>query len=339
MKDKVKTLWKLCFDDTESFIDLYFQHRYKEDRNIEIVKENEVLAALQLIDYPIKLWGTTLKSQYVSGVCTHPNHRNKGIAKELMKKAIWAMYDEEVAISTLIPAEGWLADYYRKFGYEYIFDYVRYEAHAENSQPDSSIIILPYTTIYKKAVYSYYAQKQEERDNCLLHTDDDLNTIIADLEMGGELLVAFSGERICGLAFAYNQPNEVTIGEMMNDTKEIESSFINYITKQQAGKKIYIINRVTKENANNPTLHLGMGRIINAKQFLNLWAKNEPQQKHHFNLTDSLIEANSGYYHIEDGRVSYSPQTPSNDCLNININQLILHLIGNKNLYMNLMLN
>ena len=28
MKEKVKALWKLCFDDSDQFIDMYFRLRY-----------------------------------------------------------------------------------------------------------------------------------------------------------------------------------------------------------------------------------------------------------------------------------------------------------------------
>ena len=29
MKEKVKALWKLCFDDSDQFIDMYYRLRYK----------------------------------------------------------------------------------------------------------------------------------------------------------------------------------------------------------------------------------------------------------------------------------------------------------------------
>ena len=36
MKEKVKALWKLCFDDSDQFIDMYFRLRYKSEINVVI---------------------------------------------------------------------------------------------------------------------------------------------------------------------------------------------------------------------------------------------------------------------------------------------------------------
>lgn len=36
MKEKVKTLWSICFNDSKAFIDMYFRLRYKSNVNIAI---------------------------------------------------------------------------------------------------------------------------------------------------------------------------------------------------------------------------------------------------------------------------------------------------------------
>ena len=36
MREKVKKLWKLCFNDSEEFTELYFRLRYNNDINIAI---------------------------------------------------------------------------------------------------------------------------------------------------------------------------------------------------------------------------------------------------------------------------------------------------------------
>ena len=33
IKEQVKSLWKLCFDDSEAFIELYFRLRYNNEVN------------------------------------------------------------------------------------------------------------------------------------------------------------------------------------------------------------------------------------------------------------------------------------------------------------------
>ena len=36
IKEKVKALWKLCFEDSEAFIEMYFRLRYNNEVNIAI---------------------------------------------------------------------------------------------------------------------------------------------------------------------------------------------------------------------------------------------------------------------------------------------------------------
>ena len=78
MKEKVKALWKLCFDDSDQFIDMYFRLRYKSEINVVIESGNEVISALQMLPYPMSFCGKQVATSYISGACTHPDFRNRG---------------------------------------------------------------------------------------------------------------------------------------------------------------------------------------------------------------------------------------------------------------------
>ena len=58
IKEKVKALWKLCFEDSEAFIEMYFRLRYNNEVNIAIESGDEVISALQMLPYPMTLWQT-----------------------------------------------------------------------------------------------------------------------------------------------------------------------------------------------------------------------------------------------------------------------------------------
>ena len=34
IKEQVKALWKICFDDSEEFVEMYFRLRYKTEVNV-----------------------------------------------------------------------------------------------------------------------------------------------------------------------------------------------------------------------------------------------------------------------------------------------------------------
>ena len=71
MREKVKKLWKLCFNDNDEFVDMYFNLRYNSEVNVAIESGDEVIAALQMLPYPITFHGNSVPTAYISGACTH----------------------------------------------------------------------------------------------------------------------------------------------------------------------------------------------------------------------------------------------------------------------------
>ena len=107
IREQVKSLWKLCFDDSEAFIELYFRLRYNNEVNLAIQSGEEVIAALQMLPYPMTFCGQTVPTSYISGACTHPDYRSKGVMRELLSQSFARMLRNGVLFSTLIPAEPW----------------------------------------------------------------------------------------------------------------------------------------------------------------------------------------------------------------------------------------
>ena len=76
IKEQVKALWKICFDDSEEFVEMYFRLRYKTEVNVAIQSGDEVISALQMLPYPMTFGGETVQTSYISGACTHPDFRS-----------------------------------------------------------------------------------------------------------------------------------------------------------------------------------------------------------------------------------------------------------------------
>ena len=53
MREQVKKLWKLCFNDSDELTEMYFRLRYNNEVNIAIQSGEEVIAALQILPYPM----------------------------------------------------------------------------------------------------------------------------------------------------------------------------------------------------------------------------------------------------------------------------------------------
>lgn len=121
VKEQVRRLWATCFHDSEAFMDLYFGCRYADSLNEYMESDGQVMAALQRIPYRLTYEGMNVPVAYISGACTHPAYRERGVMRKLLAQAHQSMFREGVLFSTLIPAEEWLKGYYARSGYTLCF--------------------------------------------------------------------------------------------------------------------------------------------------------------------------------------------------------------------------
>lgn len=228
-KAEVASLWQTVFEDSDAFINLFFSRVYKPENTLVAKRGNRIVSALQMIPYDLKIAGNIFPSAYVCGVCTHPSARGKGIMKTLMTAAMEQMHRRAYTLSTLIPAEPWLFDFYQPFGYTIPVNYL-----AETYVPPPSTASFPYSFVECRDLryFSFYNQKQLERENVLLHSEYDYQTILHDFfQENGHVYVALEENQPVGIAFAQPKPetNTIIIKEIFYNHPTIKDALIHHI--------------------------------------------------------------------------------------------------------------
>ncbi len=328
LQKQVKALWQQCFNDTPQFVEFYFTLRYKEERNIAIPKGNRVVAALQLLPYSMTFCGVEIPTAYVSGACTHPDYRNQGIMKELLARAFRKMHDEGILLSTLIPAEPWLFDYYARLGYAAVFRRIptactpNLEATPKEIEADSS-----------KKIYPFLSRHWSTHPCCILHSPEDFAGILMDMVLSGARIPLIrydasdegSTGELAALAILYPDGNGGwRLEELLADTPEAEAQLREYIHARPLSEE------------EQP---FGMARIIRAPEFLQRYAAAHPEASMDFLLTDGQLPANNGYYHINKGVCTHSSTDAPANCRSLSINELTELLLRPMHPHMSLMLN
>lgn len=234
IKEQVKALWKVCFDDSEEFVEMYFRLRYKTEVNVAIKSGDEVISALQMLPYPMTFGGETVQTSYISGACTHPDFRSKGVMRELLSQSFARMLRNGVHFSTLIPAEPWLFDYYARMGYASVFKYSTKEIVLPEFIPSKEIAV-SVVSEFQEEVYSYLNKKLSERACCIQHTSEDFQVIMTDLAIsGGYLFVARQENEIKGITIIYKGDKHIIINELCADDKDVEYSLLYAISSTPA---------------------------------------------------------------------------------------------------------
>ncbi|MFA6769188.1 MAG: GNAT family N-acetyltransferase [Parabacteroides sp.] len=308
MREKVKALWRLCFDDSEAFIDLYFRLRWNENVNKAITKDGKLIAALQMLPYQMTFFGNLISTSYISGACTHPDYRKKGYMKELISSSFKTMLNDKIAFSVLIPAGAKLYEYYAHLGYATVFYYTKYSVSDQLPPDYDNSLSIDRAKTYHPDVYSYLSSMMNNQPCYIQHTEEDLKIINADLTVsGGGLYYAQKGGKIVGTAIVNEAKEEKIILELFANNKEIENSLYQAISNRFKGSKVSRILPVHDSLQEGIKTHqYGMARIIDAPQVLEIYAKRNPDKKVSLKITDELLPANNGFYLIENGFCSYN---------------------------------
>lgn len=336
MKEKVKALWKLCFEDSDEFIELYFRLRYSDEINIAIENEDQVISALQMIPYPMTFCGHTVETSYISGACTHPDFRGKSIMRELLLRAFTRMSHKGVLFSTLIPAEPWLFDYYERMGYASVFGYSTEKIAVPCSAPSKNIVVKSLSE-YQGNIDLYLNKKLSERPCCIQHPSTDLNVIMADsLASHGEIGIALKENKILGIAFSDKEGDSVTINELFAESRDAEQSLLYHIGQWAGCNQLTRFVPPTDEFSKQA---LGMARIIHAQEVLQLYAAAFPDEEMQLELSDEQVSTNNGYYSLRQGECAFSTVSLSGAHTKLTISELTKRILSPLHPYMSLMMN
>ena len=165
MKEEVKRLWKLCFDDSDEFVEMYFRLRYSSETTMTIQSGNKVVSSLQMPFYPMTFEGAEIQTAYISGACTHPDFRGKGVMSQLLAESFSRMVQKNIPLSILIPANPGLYNYYARTGYAPAFFRTRIEENVSHIAAGKGDLQFEHVTSPDKQVFDYCAEKAYLRPN------------------------------------------------------------------------------------------------------------------------------------------------------------------------------
>ncbi|HEY9550741.1 MAG TPA: GNAT family N-acetyltransferase [Prevotella sp.] len=352
VKRQIKNLWELCFADGEEFRELYFRLRYNNNVNIAIENEGQVVAALQMLPYPMTFGGQEIETAYVSGACTHPDYRNRGIMGELLSWAFMRMLYNGNALSALIPAEPWLFDYYARYGYAPVFKYKTNTFVASDVPVSGQEYVLRVGEQCKGKRYEYLNGKLRERAYCMQHTQADFRVILADLRLGGGYIYTLRTKasklqaendtsqgktRIVALAVAYpTGSNKWRIGEIVSDNPETHALLLRNICRELNVPSVEVLAPLSADEVGEP---LGMARIINAKAMLDVYAAIHPETEICIRLADEQISENNAYFHLSGGKCIKNAKRLPGSHLALTVGELTEKIFETSNPYMSLMMN
>lgn len=157
-KEALKALWKLCFNEEQSFLDWFFENRFLPDYCPVFEEGGHIAAALHSLPVFITLRERILPCAIVAGVATHPDFRGQGLMHKLFSFYLDRLRLDGVPLIVHRPVN---MDVYRSAGHLPAADsrYVSLSAAAPRPEADDCLDWdLPghYDRLYR--CYSRFAQ-------------------------------------------------------------------------------------------------------------------------------------------------------------------------------------
>ena len=171
----VRQMWKICFNDTEEFMDIYFSEKYLNDNTLLYFENNSPVASLQMLPYYFTFYGVQIPISYISGACTLPEFRNKGLMGKLLIQSFEVMKERKIPLSILIPADNQLCSYYKKFGFETVFD--------EGSKSELLKSILDEAITDFDNAFDRFNTLFRDKDFCIQKSKTDFKAIVSEAKL------------------------------------------------------------------------------------------------------------------------------------------------------------
>ncbi len=117
-KDKLKALYRQCFEDDDVFSDTVFKSIWRPDECLILCEKDEIVSMVMLPRFSL---ADKRKCGYIYALCTKPQNRGKGHMSELIREAQALCAGRGDAFTFLVPADAGLLGLYKRFGYNKAF--------------------------------------------------------------------------------------------------------------------------------------------------------------------------------------------------------------------------
>ena len=263
---------------------------------------SKAIGHLQFPQLALSLGEVTLPAGYVLAVCTHPDHRGKGIMRPLLQEALRREKARGDVVSVLLPAEDWLYRYYTSVGgYAPVVNRAR-----SNRREDALREEDPAVTASSLVDYLLKVEASQQTPS-LLHSRAFWEVITEDFEQEEALsLLVHRTESglIDGALFLVKGESELLV-QALYGTKPVREALLNEVTGESKLPLTYFL----RPSGGGIPEARAMMRILDAPRYLEALVKYYPELTLSFRYRDELFPENDGDYLLSAGKVERLPRT------------------------------
>ncbi len=304
-KDKLdfRKLWQICFGDSDTFCDWFFENRFCPAYSVCLEQEGEIRSCMQAFPYDILIRKKAVKGVMLCGVSTHPNHRKKGYMGKIFSYSMEMLQKKGFAVAVHTPA---VLESYFSFGHETVADACYLTAKEIPFYEKREDVFFLEGEERKKA-YPCYVKNMSCYSGILDRTEQDFMLKMDDYGADGGLCLAYGIDSIEAYACFYCTETELICLEAVGEDKALAHVIFGMLAYGE-GKSLSI-----KLPPNTPLeLPFGEKRVL-PKGVMGLCSISllleslGLESEAAFQLTDHVVKENNGCFLLDGKKVDKQP--------------------------------
>lgn len=227
-KAAVRRMWEDCFPEGgPRYVDWYFGKVYHSEWTLGLFDGSLLLSSLQMIPYTLRLRGSDVRMDTLTGVATDAAYRKMGYAKTLMAEALSDMAARGLGFTFLYPFNH---DFYKRLGWETcssVFEHITPALELPDALPPGWAArkagqrdIPAFSSVYGRFMAGRGCFSARSGAEWMKRIGENKSND------GVMLLASFQGEP-SGYAFCEEQNGEIVVGEMAWTREDAVSALLS----------------------------------------------------------------------------------------------------------------
>ncbi len=273
-----KALWKQAFDDTDAFIDWYFENKVLPGQSLGMF-DNGLVSVLHMLPFTVSVQRRPLSSAFIAGAATDKSHRGEGLMRHLLRESLALMKQRGILLTHLYPFKH---EFYERLGWA-AYSHVRKQSvtaaslsrHADVIETSDASIL---ATLYNKMMRGF--------DGYVLRTQREWNWRLGELAVdGGKVAVLIEDDAAQAYMLYYVKEGVVDVIETVYTDEAYVGGLLAWLFRQGFKKVSYYLP------ADRRGAKHGMARVVDARALLK--AFNADVLLNHVSIRDDLAPWNN----------------------------------------------
>lgn len=299
MEDKpfLRALWQMCFGDSDSFLDYYYEKRFYPEFAVCTIEDDKLVNAMYSLPVNMYIRGVILPAAIIAGLSTAPDYRGRGYVNGAFELLVNELASKGIALAPHTPVKH---DNYFKQG-----NFSATDTKFITGIADKPKIMPPNVNFGRMSeigkIYPIYLNFSEKYSGMLARSITDFKLKMDDLESdGGEFIIASKDGAIKGYSLYFNGTESLTAVETIYEDEDTAQTLVNALAFIADNKPIKIKLppdcEVKLSGCEEKVAPQGVAAAADLPKLMRMIFNNENAI---IKLTDNICNKNNGVFRLD----------------------------------------